>query len=252
MTALPIALAFDQVDFAYAGRVVLEQVSLQVHAGEFVALIGPNGGGKSTFVKLALGLLRPAGGSVRVLGTSAELARPRIGYVAQFATFRRDFPLCVRDTVLQGRLGRSAWWRWLTAADSAAADDAMKAADVWNLAQRPIAELSGGQLQRVMIARALATDPELLLLDEPTAHVDSQTEHGLFDLLDELRQRMAIIMVSHDVGLVSRHVDSIACLNRSMIHHAAVPLAADVLERLYGMPLRLVDHAHAQPLEAQP
>ena len=114
-----------------------------------------------------------------------------------------------------------------------------------DLASRPIAALSGGQLQRVLIARALATEPELLLLDEPTAHVDTQAEHGLFDLLAQLRQRMAIVMVSHDVGLVSRHVDRVACLNHSLVCHSAVPLAAGVLERLYGMPVGLVDHHHS-------
>lgn len=113
-----------------------------------------------------------------------------------------------------------------------------------DLGARPIFALSGGQLQRVLIARALTAEPELLLLDEPTAHVDSQTEHGLFDLLAQQRQRMAIVMVSHDVGLVSRHVDRVACLNRSLVCHSAVPLASGVLERLYGMSVGLVDHPH--------
>lgn len=245
MTAAAPALEFDHVDFAFDHRAVLSGVSLRVAHGEFLALIGPNGGGKSTLVKLALGLLRPDRGEVRVLDMPPSQARPRVGYVPQFATFRRDFPISVRETVLHGRLGLRAWWRPLTPQDHAAAADAMAATDVQDLTSRPIASLSGGQLQRVLIARALATDPALLLLDEPTAHVDTRTEHGLFDLLARLRERMAIVIVSHDIGLVSRHVDRIACLNRTLTCHAALPLAPGVLERLYGMPVRLVDHAHA-------
>jgi zinc transport system ATP-binding protein len=239
MSAGAAALQVDHVDFAFGERPVLSDVSLHVAHGEFVALIGPNGGGKSTLVKLALGLLRPDRGHVRVLGLTPVQARPRIGYVPQFATFRRDFPVSVRETVLQGRLGLRAWWQPLAAPDHAAAAQAMAATDVHDLADRAIASLSGGQLQRVLIARALATDPALLLLDEPTAHVDTRAEHGLFDLLARLRQRMAIVIVSHDVGLVSRHVDRIACLNRTLTFHAALPLAPGVLERLYGMPVRL-------------
>lgn len=245
MTMAAAALEFDHVDFGYGDRPVLSDICLQVAQGEIVALIGPNGSGKSTLVKIALGLLRPDHGAVRVLGRPPAQARPRVGYVPQFATFRRDFPISVRETVLHGRLGRRAWWRPLTADDHAAAVQALAATEVQDLARRPIASLSGGQLQRVLIARALATDPALLLLDEPTAHVDTRAEHGLFDLLARLRERMAVVIVSHDVGLVSRHVDRIACLNRTLSCHAALPLAPGVLERLYGMPVRLVDHADA-------
>jgi zinc transport system ATP-binding protein len=245
MTRPAAALEFDQVDFAFGDRAVLSGVSLGVAPGEFLALIGPNGGGKSTLVKIALGLLQPDRGVVRVLGLPPVQARPRVGYVPQFATFRRDFPVSVWETVLHGRLGLQSWWRPLAAEDHLAAAEAMAATGVQDLASRPIASLSGGQLQRVLIARALATDPALMLLDEPTAHVDSRAEHGLFDLLARLRERMAIVIVSHDVGLVSRHVDRIACLNVTLTCHAALPLAPGLLERLYGMPVRLVDHAGA-------
>ncbi|MGQ9724686.1 MAG: metal ABC transporter ATP-binding protein [Tepidimonas sp.] len=246
MTANVPALIFDRVDFSYGQRPVLGNVSLRVEQGEFVALVGPNGGGKSTLLKLALGLIEPDRGQIRVFGVTPKQARSRLGYVPQFATFRRDFPLSVRETVLHGRLGLRAWWKPLTPADHEAAAQAMHATQVLDLASRPIAKLSGGQLQRVLIARALATEPQLLLLDEPTAHVDTRAEHDLFDLLDELRSRMAIVMVSHDVGLVSRHVDRIACLNISLSCHAAQPLEPGVLERLYGTPVKLIDHADRQ------
>jgi zinc transport system ATP-binding protein len=250
MTSSSAAIAFDAVGFSFADVPVLRDVTLRVAHGEFLALIGPNGGGKSTLVKLVLGLLEPDTGHVSVLGATPMLARPLIGYVPQFATFPRDFPITVREAVLHGRLGRRAWWRPLNGSDRQAADAALAATEVEDLAARPINRLSGGQLQRVLIARALATEPELLLLDEPTAHVDSRAEHGLFDLLAGLRQRMTIVIVSHDVGLVSRHVDRIACLNRTLLCHSTVPLAPDVLERLYGAPVSLVDHRHAIPHES--
>jgi zinc transport system ATP-binding protein len=241
------ALEFDDVSLSFDGTAVLQDVSLRVPRGGFVALIGPNGGGKSTLLKLALGLFGPDRGVVRVLGTTPAAARPRVGYVPQFATFRRDFPVSVREVVLHGRLGRRAWWRPLAEADRAAAAAALGEVGMHDLAARPIARLSGGQLQRVLIARALAVEPELLLLDEPTAHVDTRAETGLFDLLAALRSRMTIVMVSHDIGLVSRHVDTVACLNRRLLCHGAAPLAADALQRLYGMPVQLVDHRHGSP-----
>jgi zinc transport system ATP-binding protein len=246
VTPVP-ALALDRVGFGYGETRVLDDVCLAVGPGEFWALIGPNGGGKSTLLKLALGLIQPDRGEVRVLGTAPTAARARVGYVPQFATFPRDFPLRVREVVIQGRLGRRSWWRPLHPNDLAVADAALEEAGVAGLARRSIGALSGGQLQRVLIARALAAEPALLLLDEPTAHVDTKAEDAFFGLLAELRKRMAIILVSHDVGLVSRHVGHIACLNRTLVWHGAVPLSEGVLARLYGASAQLVDHRCCWP-----
>jgi zinc transport system ATP-binding protein len=245
------ALRFDAVDYAFDATPALIDVSLRVNHGEFLALIGPNGGGKSTLLKLALGLLEPAAGRIEVLGTEPRLARARVGYVPQFAGFPRDFPVTVGEAVLHGRLGLRPWWRVLGGEDRQAAAQALLDAEAQALAQRSIAALSGGELQRVLIARALATDPQLLLLDEPTAHVDTRAEAGLFDLLCRLRRRMAIVIVSHDVGLVSRHVDRIACLNRRLVCHGTAPLDAQTLQRLYGMPVRLVEH-QTGPRQGEP
>lgn len=236
------ALAFSHVSFAYGDVTILDEVSLEVEAGEFWALIGPNGGGKSTLLKLALGLLKPNSGSIRILGRTPSEAHARVGYVPQFATFPRDYPLAVEQVVLQGRLDVQNWWRRMRKADRAAALETLDQVGVANLVGHPIGALSGGQLQRVLIARALAADPQLLLLDEPTAHVDTDAETNFFDLLTGLRNRMAILMVSHDVGLVSRHVDRIACLNRTLVWHGSVPLGDGVLAQLYGASGRLVDH----------
>jgi zinc transport system ATP-binding protein len=239
MTGGP-ALAFEGVRFAYGETLALEDVTLAVAPGELVAVIGPNGGGKTTLVRLALGLLQPAAGSVRLFGLPPAAAVQRVGYVPQFATFPRDFPITARETVRIGRLGRRAWWRPLAAADRAAADRALEEVGAGPLADRPIASLSGGQLQRVLIARALATEPELLLLDEPTAHVDTGVRHDFFRALMASRRSLAIVLVSHDVGFVSRYAQRVACLNCRLIACAAPPLDPHVLARLYG--------GHARPV----
>ena len=240
------ALELTQVSFAYGDCPVLEDVSLRIQSGEFWALIGPNGGGKSTLLKLALGLLRPDTGGIRILGQSPKQAHDRVGYVPQFATFRRDFPIDVRQVVRQGCLDGQNWWRPKRTSDRDAVSEALDQMGVADLVERPIGTLSGGQLQRVLIARALAARPALLLLDEPTAHVDSDAETSFFDLMADLRDRMALVMVSHDVGLVSRHVDRIACLNKTLAWHGAVPISEGVLEQLYGASARLVDHRRTE------
>ncbi|MBB4210850.1 zinc transport system ATP-binding protein [Rhodothalassium salexigens DSM 2132] len=241
MTPAP-ALEFSHVGFSYGTAPTLEDVSLRVGAGEFWALIGPNGGGKSTLLKLALGLLVSDSGEIRIFGKPPAEARARVGYVPQFATFPRDFPLAVEQVVLQGRLDSRNWWHPMRKGDHAAIRTALDRVGVADLVARPIGSLSGGQLQRVMIARALVADPTLLLLDEPTAHVDTDAETSFFDLLAGLRNSMAIVMVSHDVGLVSRHVDHIACLKRTLVWHGAAPLTEGILAQLYGASARLVDH----------
>lgn len=237
-------LSFEHVSFSYGDRLVLDRVDWQVQAHEFWALIGPNGGGKTTLLKLALGLLTPQNGQVRVMNQPVSEGRVHLGYVPQFATFRRDFPLSVKETVMHGRLGLRNWWSAMNSSDKHAIEQAMRATGVLDLADRPISQLSGGQMQRVLIARALATAPQVLLLDEPTAHVDTGSERELFDLLARLRESMSIILVSHDVGLVSQHVDHIACIHQTLECHPAGGVASDSFQRLYGMPVTLVDHHH--------
>lgn len=244
MSAEIPAVDFAHVSFGYGETPALENVSLRFERGSFLALVGPNGGGKSTFVRLVLGLLEAQSGRVTVLGKKPQEAARRIGYVPQFALFERDMPISVRELVLQGRLGKRAWWRRLEREDFRVAEASLGDTGIADLADRPIGSLSGGQLQRALLARALATEPELLVLDEPTASVDTRAEQNLFARLADLRTRMSILVVSHDIGLVSRHVDSVACLNRRLVCHSAPPLQPGALEELYGMPLRLVDHLH--------
>jgi zinc transport system ATP-binding protein len=236
-------IELQNVSFRYDGLVILERVNLTVEQGEFLGVVGPNGGGKTTLLKLLLGLLEPLQGTVRVLGGTPAQVRSAIGYVPQFATFRRDFPISVEETVLLGRLGLAPMFGSYSKADRAAAREAMIETEVLEFRRRPISALSGGELQRVLIARALAAHPKLLLLDEPTANIDLRVEKDIFDLLKEINARATIVVVSHDIGFISRYVTRVACLNRTLICHATSEITGEVIAQLYGRPVRMVRHS---------
>jgi zinc transport system ATP-binding protein len=244
MTAPVIEL--QDVSFAYNGVPALEDVSLVIEEGDFLGLVGPNGGGKSTLLRIVLGLLAPDSGRVSVLGESPVRARGAIGYVPQFAGFRRDFPVTVEETVLLGRLGKTRALFGYGAQDRAVARRSMEETGVADLRDRPIRTLSGGQLQRVLIARALACEPRILLLDEPTANIDLRAEVDIFDLLKLLNARMTIVVVSHDIGFISQYVTLVACLNRTLLCHTASPISGEMIQQLYGAPVRMIRHITQQ------
>jgi zinc transport system ATP-binding protein len=223
---------------------VLEDVSLRIEQDDFLGVIGPNGGGKTTLLRIILGLLRPQRGSVSVLGQSPSDARRQIGYVPQHARIDDSVPASVLDVVLTGRLGRSRWgWRY-GAGDKRAAIEALKQTQTDDLAARPFGALSGGQRQRVLIARALVCDAKLLLLDEPTAGVDVHMESGLVELLCELNKRLPIVMVSHDISVVSSRLKRVACLSRTMTSHDASEVTQEIIGHMYHShgPMAVVHH----------
>jgi zinc transport system ATP-binding protein len=236
-------ITLQDLSFSYGAAPVLEHVDLAVEEGEFLGIVGPNGGGKTTLLKLVLGLLEPASGSISVLGQPPAQARRSIGYVPQFATLVRDFPITVEGAVLLGRLGSTRWLGGYRAADRATARDAMAEARILDLAARPLGTLSGGQLQRVLIARALAAQPKILMLDEPTANIDLRVEADIFELFKRLNEHITIIVVSHDVGFISHYVSRVACLNRTLVCHPTSAIAGEIIERLYGLPLQMIHHA---------
>jgi len=231
------------VSAGYGATDAIEDVSLDVEAGEFLALVGPNGGGKSTLLKVVLGLLEPRSGSVRVFGTAPAAARRRLGYVPQAARFDRSFPISVRELVAQARLDGARLFARPSAADREAVSAALARMRIEPLERRPVAALSGGELQRALIARALAADPEVLLLDEPTASVDARMGETISELLVELNARITIVVVSHDIGFVTAHAGRVACLNRTLVCHTPGALAPEAFASLYGGPVRIVDHA---------
>lgn len=238
----------SHVTFAYNGEAALEDVSLTIHEGDFIAMIGPNGGGKTTLLKLILGLLTPDRGQVRVNGQPAQKASACIGYVPQDVHVNSSFPITALDVVLMGKLVPGKRWAHDTAANRREALQALEQLQMGRLAQKKIGELSGGQRQRVFIARALVTKPRLLLLDEPTASIDTKGQADFFRMLKELNQEVTILVVSHDLLVISRYVRSVACVNKRLHYHDQAEITGEMLETMYpctveeACPVELVAH----------
>lgn len=235
-------LSLRDVSFAYTAVPVLDQVNLTVRAREIIAVVGPNGGGKTTLLKLILGLLRPDTGEVSVFGESPTAVQHRIGYMPQYAHHDPQFPVTVMDVVLMGRVERR-WGGPYSRADREAARTALAEVQLEDLSGRLFNALSGGQRQRVLIARALTCEPELLLLDEPTANVDVVVERTLYEILRDLSPRMTILMVSHDLGFVSDMVQRVICVNRRVVMHPTSDITGEVIQDIYEEGgLRMVRH----------
>ncbi len=212
------ALAVHDLWAGYDGKPVLEAVNFGIDRGDMVGIIGPNGSGKSTLIKTVLGLIKPLRGDVSILGTEGSPERHLVGYTPQSELVDWDFPVTVADVALMGRYSRRGLFRRTTKEDREAADASLELVKMFDLRDRLIGELSGGQRRRVLLARAMAHNPELLLLDEPMAGLDATTQHQLLDLLDELRSKGATVVLStHDLSCVSSRCDKAACLNRRLI-----------------------------------
>ena len=229
--------------FSYDQAPVLSEVHLDIWPSDSVCIVGPNGGGKTTLVKLILGLLSPDRGTVKIFGREPEEARLRIGYVPQYAQYDPQFPISVRDVVCMGRLGGSMAGRY-SRVDKDQAMAALARTGLSDLAGRPFASISGGQRQRTLIARALATGGEILILDEPTANIDHESEVRFFDLLTELNKEMTILMVTHEVGFASSFFKRIACVNRQVVIHPTSELTGRLIQEMYGGDLKMIRHDH--------
>ena len=207
-----------------------------------MGIIGPNGGGKTTLLKIILGLLKPDKGDVLVFNKKPKGARDLIGYVPQFLEIDLDCPVNVLDIVLMGILNRKKIFQKYNAEDFGLAKEALDFVDLWDLKNKQIGELSGGQRQRVYIARALIRKPKLLILDEPTASIDEKSEREFWELLKEINKTAAIIIVSHDIGVIFKNVNKIACLNKQLYCHNADELTQETLDKTYKCDIELLGH----------
>ena len=237
MNSQPIHL--ENVDFAYGPVSVLENATVTLGDKEFVSIVGPNGGGKTTLLKIILGLLDPQSGRVSVFGNAPEVGRKWIGYLPQHANLDSKFPVTATDVVLMGRLGKTRALGFYTKTDHAAAREMLARVGLEKLQHRPLTALSGGQKQRVLIARALVSEPKLLLLDEPTSSLDDYVEKELYELLQELNKDLSIAVVSHDVAYVSRYVEKVICVNREVHTHPVSEIDNNIIQEMYG------EHVHA-------
>jgi zinc transport system ATP-binding protein len=235
-------VSLQHIRVSYGDVPALEDVTLSILQHDFLGIIGPNGGGKSTLLKVLLGLVKPDSGSVTIFGKAPEQARSRIGYVSQRPSFDRDFPASVHDVVIMGRYVRAGLGRRYSREDRYAAEKALARVGMQDCGNKQIGQLSGGQQQRVFVARALVAEPELLLLDEPTASIDPTMQTEFYELLGELKRSLTVVMVSHDIGAVSVYVDKIACLNRQLYYHGSKEITPEVLEATYKCPIQLIAH----------
>ncbi|MDD4126954.1 MAG: ABC transporter ATP-binding protein [Methanomicrobium sp.] len=225
---------------------ILDEINFKIEEGQSYAIIGPNGGGKTTLIKVILGLIKPENGTVRIYGDEPEKNRYLLGYVPQFHTFDFNFPITVREMVLTGRLGHIKGFRKkYSDSDIEMVDEALSSLGIANLSERSLNELSGGEQQRAIIARAIVGKPKILLLDEPTVYVDSPTEDKFHDILMQLHKKMTIVLVTHDIGVLSSNVDIITCLNRKLYTHNDNVITDDMLLSAYKCPVDLIAHGLA-------
>ena len=237
------AIELQDLSVWYGEVQALEKISLKVKEGDYLAIMGPNGGGKSTLLKAILGLQEVKDGSIRLFGGTVRQNRNKIGYVPQIWTMDKDFPITVMEVVLTGRLPRGLrLFHRYDRRDRDLALEMLGKVGLADLAGRKISQLSGGQFQKMMIARALMTHPKLLLLDEPTASVDAASSQDIYELLGELNREMTILLVTHNVLAISTYVGALACLNSSLVYHGEPTLTRDVVDKMYGCPVEIVAH----------
>ncbi len=246
-----VIIDVHDLSFRYGSVPVLENVSFAVNEGEYLGVIGPNGGGKTTLVKILLGLLRPTSGTVKVFGHDVRLFREayRIGYVPQRITQTEvQFPATVREVVASGRTGHVGLFRRFRHEDHDAVDRAMRTTDVHQYRGRLFGTLSGGERQKVLIARALAGDPRILILDEPTVGVDIGAQGKFYAFLADLNERhgITILFVTHDIDVIAREARSVLCLNHGLVCHGSPRefIKEEYMERLYGRKMQFIQHGH--------
>lgn len=231
-------LELHDVSAGYEGDIVLSGINLTIADLDFIGVIGPNGGGKTTLVKLILGLIKPMQGSI-VFHNPGE--HNLIGYLPQVSQTDKKFPITVLEVVLSGLMAMKQGFRAYTRADRDKAMEILGLMGIKHLYRKSIGDLSGGQMQRVYLGRAIIANPKLLILDEPNTFVDNKFEHDLYALLGELNKTMAILMVSHDVGTITSYVKTIACVNRNLHYHRSNIITQSQLAA-YNCPIQLITH----------
>ncbi|HNX25829.1 MAG TPA: metal ABC transporter ATP-binding protein [Phycisphaerae bacterium] len=242
---MAIAIEVKNLDFGYdSSQLVLQDVNFHIESGDFVSIVGPNGGGKTTLVLLLLGLLEPTRGDIRILGLPPYEARGKIGYLAQRIALDMNFPVSVLDVVRMGCADRAGFFGVFGGEDRNAAIEALAAVGMSKFAGRNFSALSGGQRQRVLIARAIAPKPEMLLMDEPAASLDVQVGSEFYELLGRLNKDMTIITVSHDMAFVSEYVKTVLCVHGRVAVHPTEKWDERMMDELYGGPVRRVRHEH--------
>ncbi len=231
-----LLVTLKNVDAGYAGMGVLKDISLNIYAKDFIGIIGPNGGGKTTLLRIILELIKPSSGIIE-----RYIEKDDIGFLPQVSQFDDKFPITVSDVVLSGMTSGLKLKKRKTALTQQKVEETLDSIGITGLKNRPIGELSGGELQRTMLARAIISSPKILVLDEPNTYVDNKFEQELYRILKKLNETMAILLVTHDVGTISPYIKTIACVNGSLYYHTSNEISSDQL-KVYNCPIEMVTH----------
>ncbi len=240
---IPAILA-EHLYFKYDSNEVLKDVCFSVTEGEFLGIIGPNGGGKTTLLQLLTGFLSPTKGSLKIFDEKPNYQQRNMAYVPQNMRFDRHFPISVMELVLSGRLSKLPWYGIYRKEDIKIAEEALEQIGLAHLKSRPFGALSGGQQQRCLIARALASKPRILFLDEPTANVDTDAEYEIMALLQSLKGKMTLLMVTHDLQTAINHVDRVLCVQQTAIDYSPKEVCEHYALGLYHPPLLTLGKNH--------
>lgn len=235
-----LLLSLEHASVSLDGTKILDDVNFEIRQSDFIGVIGPNGGGKTTLVKLILGLIKPTSGKV-IYHIKHDSINSQIGYLPQVHSFDKRFPIVVRDVVMSGISGKRTWGARHSSEDRDKAHYWMKKLGIESLSKKPIGNLSGGEMQRAFLCRSLISDPALVILDEPDTYVDNMFEHELYETLRELNDKMAILLVSHDVGTITSYIKGIACVNRNLHYHPSNIITEKQLAS-YNCPVQLITH----------
>ena len=230
------------VTAAYGTKTVLRNISLTVWEDDFLGIIGPNGGGKTTLLKVILGLLQPVKGSILFYDKGEQVSTLRIGYLPQLNQIDKKFPISVREVIASGLVSEKPLFRSFNAAQKERVEEVIGKMGLEGLAERPIGDLSGGQLQRVLLGRSIVSRPQVLILDEPNSYVDKRFESHFYKLLEDINKESAVILVSHDIGTVLAMVKNIACVNETLHYHSGADVSAEWLGDKYACPIELIGH----------
>lgn len=231
-----VLVDIENLNAGYKGKTVLKEVYLQIFEQDFLGIIGPNGGGKTTLVKTILGLIKPFSGQIRFLQDNLS---NRIGYMPQSNVLDKKFPILVREVIDSGLVSEKSMTKSLR---KEKVRNALEEMNIESIADKPIGELSGGQWQRTLLARAIINEPELLILDEPSSYIDKRFENHFYHLLQDINQKTAIVLVSHDIGTVVANVKNIACVNETLHYHSGNDINGDWLEEHLACPFEIIGH----------
>lgn len=235
-------IIIENLSSAYGNKTVLRDVTLTLYERDFLGIIGPNGGGKTTLLKAILGLLPPVSGHVRFYQDGREVPSLNIGYLPQMNQIDKKFPISVREVIASGLASEKPLFRSFRKAQNEQIDEVVRQMGLEELSARPIGELSGGQLQRTLLGRSIVSRPQVLILDEPSSYVDKRFESHFNELLEEINKQSAVILVSHDIGTVLSMVKNIACVNETLHYHSGVDVSEEWLGHAYACPIDLVGH----------